>query len=246
MKRSLYKITTFFILTLLACIPLLGCKIVVTEHQLEDIGNQIGEEIKQQLNEQASEQVDEALEELEDIFSTPGEDEISQAWNYPFFPMSAVSQAFAGREYKEDYYHLGADIPKKEGTAVKAIFAGTVISSAEKGDNGYVIVIEHSLEDKTFYSAYCHLQPESIEMTKEGDIVGSGEKIVLCGNTGNSERSHLHLSVFDSEISDPYGYMPAEGTDYSGSGWLDYKGVRFFDPIEVVKTRGNLILENYK
>ncbi len=246
MKRSFYKIAAMLVLTALVCIPLLGCRIVVTENQLEDIGSQIGEEIKQQVNDKVSEQVDEALGELEDIFSTSGTDEASQAWNYPFFPMSAVSQPFAGREYKEDYYHLGADIPKKEGTAVKAIFAGTVISSAEKGDNGYVIVIKHSLEDKTFYSAYCHLQPESIEMTKEGDIVESGEKIGLCCSTGNSEHSHLHLSVFDSKTSDPYGYMPTEGTDYNSSGWLDYKDIRFFDPIEVVKTRGNLILENYK
>ena len=246
MKRTFHKAAALFVLTALVCISLLGCGIVVTERQMEDIGNQIGEEIKQQVSEQVSEQVDEALGELEDIFGTSGSDEDSQAWNYPFFPMSAVAQSFAGREYKEDCYHLGADIPKKEGAAVKAIFAGTVISSAKKGDNGYVIVIEHSLEDITFYSAYCHLKPESIEMTRKGDTVESGEKIGLCGDTGNSESSHLHLSVFDSMTSDPYGYMPVEGTDYNGSGWLDYKGIRFFDPIEAVKTRGNLLLENYK
>ena len=124
MKRFFYKIFAAFIITTLVCVPLLGCGIVMTENQMEDFSSQIGEEIKQQVNEQVSEKVDEALDELGDMLSISDTDDASLVWNFPFFPMSSVSQPFAGTEYDEDCYHLGADIPKPEGTAVKAIFEG--------------------------------------------------------------------------------------------------------------------------
>lgn len=46
------------------------------------------------------------------------------------------------------------------------------------------------------YAAYAHLKKGSIEVG-EGDRVTVGQRIGLCGNTGNSSEPHLHFQLMD-------------------------------------------------
>ncbi|GAA1466552.1 M23 family metallopeptidase [Nocardiopsis exhalans] len=46
------------------------------------------------------------------------------------------------------------------------------------------------------YAAYAHLKRGSIEVA-EGDRVTAGQRIGLCGNSGNSSEPHLHFQLMD-------------------------------------------------
>ncbi|GAA1435817.1 hypothetical protein GCM10009601_62460 [Streptomyces thermospinosisporus] len=106
-------------------------------------------------------------------------------------------------------YHTGVDFPVPTGTSVSSVAAGTVVSAGWEGSFGYQVVIRHH---DGRYSQYAHLSAISV---RNGQPVGSGQRIGRSGSTGNSSGPHLHFEVrtgpsFGSDI-DPVAYLRAGG-----------------------------------
>ncbi|WP_328752195.1 transglycosylase family protein [Streptomyces sp. NBC_00285] len=106
-------------------------------------------------------------------------------------------------------YHTGVDFPVPTGTTVKAVAAGTVVSSGWGGSFGYQVVIRHA---DGRYTQYAHLSAISV---KSGQSVGGGQRIGRSGSTGNSSGPHLHFEVrtgpgFGTDI-DPLAYLRSGG-----------------------------------
>ncbi|WP_149548648.1 M23 family metallopeptidase [Streptomyces marokkonensis] len=90
--------------------------------------------------------------------------------------------------------HSGQDYAVPTGTPVLATHGGTVVKAGGNGAGdgpayGNAVVIKHG--NKT-YSQYAHLSSVNV---KVGQIVKTGQKIALSGNTGNSSGPHLHFEI---------------------------------------------------
>lgn len=106
-------------------------------------------------------------------------------------------------------YHTGVDFPVPTGTSVKAVASGKVVSAGWAGAYGYEVVIRHG---DGRYSQYAHLSSLHV---REGQQVGSGQRIARSGSTGNSTGPHLHFEVrtgpgYGSDV-DPLAYLRAGG-----------------------------------
>ncbi|MFC9647286.1 MULTISPECIES: peptidoglycan DD-metalloendopeptidase family protein [unclassified Streptomyces] len=127
---------------------------------------------------------------------------------------TAPVSASTGTQYRQSGswasgYHTGVDFPVPTGTSVKAVAAGRVVSAGWEGSYGYQVVIRHG-DGK--YSQYAHLSALNV---REGQQVGSGQRIARSGSTGNSTGPHLHFEMrtgpgYGSDI-DPLAYLRALG-----------------------------------
>ncbi|MFD8518827.1 M23 family metallopeptidase [Streptomyces capillispiralis] len=110
--------------------------------------------------------------------------------------------------------HSGQDYAVPTGTPVVATHGGTVVKAGGNGAGdgpayGNAVVIKHG--NKT-YSQYAHLSSVNV---KVGQIVKTGQKIALSGNTGNSSGPHLHFEIrttpnYGSAV-DPMKFLRAKG-----------------------------------
>ncbi|MEU5321330.1 M23 family metallopeptidase [Streptomyces sp. NPDC021056] len=110
--------------------------------------------------------------------------------------------------------HSGQDFAVASGTKVFAAHGGTVVKAGGNGAGdgsayGNAIVIKHA--NKT-YSQYAHLSRIDV---KVGQVVKTGQRIALSGNTGNSSGPHLHFEIrttanYGSAI-DPVAFLRAKG-----------------------------------
>ena len=105
-------------------------------------------------------------------------------------------------------HHNGIDIGVPDGTDVYSVADGEVVRSDMKDRNGYgnYIIIKHSEEGETFYSAYAHLTKRLVDV---GDKVNQGDKIAesgggqgVNGGGGSSTGPHLHFGIGKSEDGD--------------------------------------------
>ncbi|GAA2286921.1 hypothetical protein GCM10010145_67150 [Streptomyces ruber] len=90
--------------------------------------------------------------------------------------------------------HSGQDFAVPSGTPVLAAHGGTVVKAGGNGAGdgpayGNAVVIKHS---NGTYSQYAHLSRIDV---KAGQVVGTGQRIALSGNTGNSSGPHLHFEI---------------------------------------------------
>ncbi|MGW0844951.1 M23 family metallopeptidase [Streptomyces sp. NPDC002787] len=110
--------------------------------------------------------------------------------------------------------HSGQDFAVKSGTAVVAAHGGTVVKAGGNGAGdgpayGNAVVIKHG--NGTF-SQYAHLSKVHV---KAGQIVKTGQRIALSGNTGNSSGPHLHFEIrttasYGSAV-DPVAFLRTKG-----------------------------------
>jgi murein DD-endopeptidase MepM/ murein hydrolase activator NlpD len=110
--------------------------------------------------------------------------------------------------------HSGQDYAVPTGTPVVATHGGTVVKAGPNGAGdgpayGNAVVIKHG--NKT-YSQYAHLSQVNVKI---GQIVKTGQKIALSGNTGNSSGPHLHFEIrttpnYGSAV-DPAQFLRANG-----------------------------------
>ncbi|WP_306335713.1 M23 family metallopeptidase [Streptomyces sp. KL118A] len=90
--------------------------------------------------------------------------------------------------------HSGQDFAVPVGTPVGAVHGGTVVKAGPNGAGdgpayGNAVVVKHS--NGTF-SQYAHLSQVDVRV---GQAVGTGQRIALSGNTGNSSGPHLHFEI---------------------------------------------------
>ncbi|EME8127646.1 peptidoglycan DD-metalloendopeptidase family protein [Enterococcus faecium] len=128
----------------------------------------------------------------------PDGDGGSNGYALPIEPPN-ISSWFGIRELG---FHRGIDFAHPQGTSIKAIGDGTVITAEYHYSWGNHIRIKHANGQTSLY-AHC-----SVVKVKVGDKVKKGDVIGLVGNTGNSFGAHLHLEI-------------SKSTDLSVSSLLD-------------------------
>jgi murein DD-endopeptidase MepM/ murein hydrolase activator NlpD len=104
----------------------------------------------------------------------------------------SASYAQAGGMWQST--HSGQDFAVPTGTKVVAIHGGTVVKAGGNGAGdgpayGNAVVVKHG---NGTYSQYAHLSRVDV---KVGQIVKTGQRIALSGNTGNSSGPHLHFEI---------------------------------------------------
>lgn len=96
----------------------------------------------------------------------------------------------------------GVDLAAPEGTTVLAAADGTVTEYDYNEDDGYYLVLYHSMDDgASWQTRYSHLDSVKVQV---GQQVVQGQEIAACGSTGASTGPHLHWEVLkNSEPVDP-------------------------------------------
>jgi len=96
----------------------------------------------------------------------------------------------------------GVDLAAPEGTTVLAAADGTVTEYDYNEDDGYYLVLYHSMDDgASWQTRYSHLDSVNVQV---GQQVVQGQEIAACGSTGASTGPHLHWEVLkNSEPVDP-------------------------------------------
>lgn len=123
------------------------------------------------------------------------------------------STVFKNDVTDERNIHIGLDLWIKAGTNVLAALDGRIHSfqnNTALGDYGPVIILEHTIEDITFYTLYGHLSIDSLKDKKEGQIVTKGEVIAQLGAppTNGDYAPHLHFQIIQD--------MQGKKGDYPG------------------------------
>ena len=113
--------------------------------------------------------------------------------------------------------HVGIDIGGPVGTPCMAFMDGIIHNfgyNQEAGDYGNVVITEHKIMGKKFWSLYGHLDSESILDKVEGQLVKKG---AIIGRFGSEEENggwepHLHfqLSLVKPETHDLPGVVTKE------------------------------------
>lgn len=121
------------------------------------------------------------------------------------------SEVFDGEEARS--VHLGLDIWTKAGTPIFAPLEGEVHSfqiNKASGDYGPTIILEHRLDNSTFFTLYGHLSTASLEGLQECQSIQKGQQIATLGEYHENVHwpPHLHFQI----IKDLEGRMG----DYPG------------------------------
>lgn len=110
------------------------------------------------------------------------------------------STVFKNEITDERNIHIGLDLWIKAGTAVLAALDGTMHSfqnNTALGDYGPTIILEHTIENITFYSLYGHLDLNSLVGKEVGQNVKKGEVIAKLGAPpiNGDYAPHLHFQI---------------------------------------------------
>ena len=111
------------------------------------------------------------------------------------------SQTERSRSPKQERkIHLGLDLWIEAGTAIYAPLEGKVHSfnnNTNYGDYGPTIILEHHIENETFFTLYGHLSLESISNLKVGVEVKQGDSIATLGTAevNGDYAPHLHFQI---------------------------------------------------
>jgi len=103
--------------------------------------------------------------------------------------------------------HTGTDIWAAEGTEIYSCTSGTVTGVYYTDKSGNTVIVTDDFGYEFHYYHMCVLT----DFLAEGDKVEAGELIGYVGNTGNSSRDHLHLTIVsdDGVFINPYPYLEA-------------------------------------
>ena len=123
------------------------------------------------------------------------------------------STVFKNQTTDERNIHIGLDLWIKAGTTVLAALDGKIHSFQNNtafGDYGPTIILEHHIENITFFTLYGHLSLDSLQNKKEGELVKKGEEIATLGAPpiNGDYAPHLHFQI----IKD----MEGKKGDYAG------------------------------
>jgi murein DD-endopeptidase MepM/ murein hydrolase activator NlpD len=110
------------------------------------------------------------------------------------------STVFKNNNSEERNIHIGMDLWIKAGTNVHSALDGKIHSfqnNTALGDYGPTIILEHTIEDCTFYTLYGHLSSKSLDDKVLGTKVTKGQ---IIGNLGSPPINgdyapHLHFQI---------------------------------------------------
>ena len=176
---------------------------------------------------------------------------------------AAGDRWYLGRKWNDtnstDLGHLAIDIQRFNGSNkikykdIYSIADGTVVevnNNNASGANGNYVVIQHSINGKTYYSQYCHL---SIAFQKTSVL--AGEAIGLMGETGRVGTEHVHLCISKhNKGKGNYGYYYTNPSDpnrvsstfrETGPGYLDWNNTRYYNPTKYFAEGPSFISNNY-
>ena len=158
---------------------------------------------------------------------------IAEAFMWPINDFR-ISQSFGNYSTRKAKvgrpYHSGVDMVANADWSIYAAGNGIVVYAGEYGANGKHVVIEHTINGKTFKSLYSHLD----SITCSTGPISMGTKIGVMGNTGDSYGAHLHFSFFTGASNNPYGYVSTKADPWT----LYYDGCYFYDPGYVIEHGG--------
>ena len=122
------------------------------------------------------------------------------------------STVFNDSQTEERNIHIGLDLWIKAGTPVLAALDGFIHSfnyNTGLGDYGPTIILEHKIQEQTFYTLYGHLSLESIRNIKRGDLYQKGQQLATLGDASvNGDYApHLHFQII-KEILNTFGDYP--------------------------------------
>ena len=157
--------------------------------------------------EAANRQISNAIREAEIKYQQQLEDlknngDTSLGSGYFIRPVSSGYISANGYYPSSGKFHGAIDYAVSTGTVVKAAADGVVMTTANLSTSyGTYVVIRHANGLQTYYA---HGTRGSI-VVQPGQTVKQGEKIMLSGNTGNSQGPHLHFEVRKSPYNYSYG-----------------------------------------
>ncbi len=156
--------------------------------------------------------------------------EIVEAFMWPIKDF-AVTQKFGNYSKrmakKGRPYHSGVDMVANDDWTIYAAGNGVVVYTGSSEGNGNHVIIEHTVNGKTFKSLYSHLSKIDCSLGK----ITAGSRIGVMGNTGNSTGAHLHFTFFTGASDDPLGYV----TRKTDGLVLQHGNCTFYDPGYVIE-----------
>lgn len=179
------------------------------------------------------------------LLSGAGDLAFAQAFVSPVGPGFVVTRGFMAQVGTQR--HTGVDLADgTEGGDVHAIGPGMVVYKQESTDPtgwGYMIRIRHTLDGRTFYSQYGHMQAGSL-LVNVGDVVTGGQLIgkvdctgntdgtTLCSNGKKGPHIHLEIKLLDDAVAttnsgNGCGYLPS--ANCPGDSFAHY-----FDPLPFI------------
>ena len=121
------------------------------------------------------------------------------------------SQLFNNTEANRNI-HIGLDVWVPAYSDIISPLDGKIHSFKDNtnfGDYGPTIILEHSVENRTFYTLYGHLSRKSLENLSTGDPVKKGDKIAELGDfeENGDYAPHLHFQVME-KMNNYFGDFP--------------------------------------
>jgi len=118
--------------------------------------------------------------------------------------------------------HLGVDIWVPAGTIIYAPINSWVHSFRDNtkfGDYGATVVLEHHLNEVTFYTLYGHLSRSSLKGMEEGMEILKGDDFAMVGTSEENGHwpPHLHFQLISDMLGwkgDFYGVAPVSDKEY--------------------------------
>ncbi len=112
----------------------------------------------------------------------------------------SAEQAGSQSPKEERNIHLGLDLWVEADTAIYAPLDGKIHSfknNTNYGDYGPTIILEHCIENETFFTLYGHLSLESINNLEVGVDVKQGQQIATLGtaDVNGDYAPHLHFQI---------------------------------------------------
>lgn len=129
---------------------------------------------------------------------------------------------FNNAQSDERNIHIGMDLWIKAKTSILAALDGKVYGfdyNTGAGNYGPTIILEHTLENQTFYTLYGHLSLESIEDLEIGTIFTKGQTIATLGDSSvnGGYAPHLHFQIIkkiETNFSDYPGVCSKKDLEY--------------------------------
>lgn len=116
-----------------------------------------------------------------------------------------------GKETKlQDYPVFGIEVISPADGKITQVIDGSFDCEPGEFDRsvgvGNAVMIDHNNGE---FSFLCHLKHSSI-CVKVGDKISQGERIGLCGNSGNTSQPHIHYHLQDAPLLHKSGPLPAQ------------------------------------